>query len=243
MILIDSRVGSRELQPFIQRIGVRCQLAQLEFGDAAFEGKGPNGSITVGVERKALGDMLNCIDDSRYAAHQRPGMLAMYQKSILIIEGVWKPDPSTGYLMECVAQLTWRPYRPYGRMVMYNKLFRYLLTVQFSGVVVIWSRDLEQTAFNICELYYYFQKKWDDHTSLLQMQDLNIPTMTGKPSLVQRWAAQLEGIGVKLSAEAAKKFKTPYDLALSDEKDWISIPGVGAKQAMKIIKELHGGDV
>ena len=242
MILIDSRVGSRELEPLIQRFGPTCEVGHLEFGDAAFEGNGPNGRLAIGIERKKLSDMLNCIDDSRYSGLQRPGMAAMYQKSILIIEGVWKPDAATGYMMECVAQLTWRPYRPSGRMVMYSKLFRYLLSVQFSGVAVIWSRDIEQTAYNICECYYYFQKKWNEHDSLLEIQKLNIPTLNGPPPLVQRWAAQLTGIGVKLSADVVKQFKTPYDLARSDETEWIKIPGVGAKVARKVVKEIHGDE-
>lgn len=240
MILVDSRVGSRELLPYIQRQRIQSQICQLEFGDACFEGNGPNGKMTVGVERKTLGDMLNCIDDARYSAHQRPGMMAMYQKSILVIEGVWKPDFNNHYLLECVGMLNWRPYRYRQRMVSYSKLFRYLLTVQFSGVNVIYSRDMEATAYNICECYHYFQKKWEDHTSLLEMQKLNIPSLTGKPSLVQRWAAQLEGVGVKLSGEAIKEFKTAHDLANSDEQDWMRIPQVGAKLAKKIYREIRG---
>lgn len=240
MILIDSRVGSRELLPWVQRVGVTSQLGQLEYGDAAFEGNGPDGRVCIGIERKTLGDMLTCIDDARYSAHQRPGMLAMYQKSILMIEGVWKPESSTGYLMECVAQLTWRPYRYRARMVMYNKLFRYLLTIQLGGTVVIFTRDLEHTAFNICECFHYFSKRWEDHTSLMEVQKLNIPELRGKPSLVRRWASDLEGIGVKHSLEAEKIFKTPYKLAQSSEVDWLKIPGVGAKLARRLFKEIHG---
>lgn len=250
MILLDSRSGridrgrdsQREMLTYIQRAGVKAEISSLEFGDAAFEGNGPNGKIMIGVERKTMGDMLNCIDDARYSAHQRPGMMQMYQKSILIIEGVWKPDIDTGYLLECVASLTWRPFKPRGRMVMYSKLFRYLLTVQFSGVTVIWARDIEQTAYNICEIYYWFNKKWEEHTSLQELQKLNLPAINGKPSLVQRWAGEIEGIGVKHSQEALKLFKTPYDLARSDETEWITIPGVGAKLARSIIKQIHGSE-
>lgn len=242
MILVDSRIGSKELLPHIHRVGVKAQMGQLEYGDAAFEGNGPSGRMMIGVERKTIGDLLNCIDDARYSAHQRPGMLAMYQKSMMIIEGTWKPDIQTGYLMECVAQMTWRPFRQRTQMVRYNKLFRYLLTVQFSGVAVIWSRDLEQTAFNICEIYHWFAKPWDQHTSLLEMQKLNIPSLNGRPPLVQRWAAELDGVGVKHSSEALKVFKTPYELAKSDETQWISMPGVGVKLARSVVRQIHGDE-
>ena len=239
MILVDSRVGSREMLPFIGRVGPKCELSHLEYGDAAFEGNGPHGRIGVGVERKTLGDILNCIDDSRYTAHQRPGMLAMYDKNILIIEGVWKADSVSGYLMECVATLTWRPFRYRSQMTRYSKLFRYLLSVQLAGTVVVLSRDIEQTAYDICECYSYFNKRWEDHTSLLETQKLNMPSLTGKPSLVRRWAAELEGIGVKHSMDAERIFKTGWELASSNESDWITISGVGPKLARSVIKQIH----
>lgn len=251
MILVDTRSGSadrhgnysqKELMSFIQRAGVRAQLSPLEYGDACFEGNGPDGRMCIGVERKALSDILNCIDDSRYAAHQRPGMLAMYQKDILVIEGVWKPDITSGYLMECVASLTWRPFRYRSQMVRYSKLFRYLLTIQFAGTAVIVTRDIEHTAYNICECFHYFQKKWADHTSLMEVQKLNLPELRGKPSLVRRWANDLEGVGVKGSMAAEKIFPTPFDLASSDELSWMKVPGIGAKLARRIIKEIRGSD-
>lgn len=240
MILIDSRIGSVELIPYLQRMGAKVERTSLEFGDVCFEGNGPNGKVVIGVERKTTGDLLNCVDDSRYSAHQLPGMKAMYNKSILMVEGVWKPDTATGYLMECVATLTWRPYRQRSQMVRYAKLFRYMLSIQLSGVTVLSSRDIEQTAYNVLEVYSYFQKKWEDHSSLLEMQTLNIPSLNGRPSLTQRWAAQLDGIGVKHSQDAVKIFKTPYDLARSDETEWITLPGVGAKIARSVVRQIHG---
>ncbi len=249
MILVDSRSGrveyggrepQKEMLAFIQRAGVKAAISSLEFGDACFEGNGPQGRIMIGVERKTVSDMLSCIEDSRYSAHQRPGMHQMYQQSILIIEGVWKPDVHTGYLMELINTLTWRPVRHKTQMARYNTLFRYLLSVQLSGVAVIWSRDMEQTAFNICETYHWFQKPWDQHTSLLEMQKLNLPALNGRPSLVQRWAGELDGVGVKHSQDALKIFKTPYDLARSDETEWVKLPGIGAKLALSIIKQIHG---
>jgi ERCC4-type nuclease len=100
MIVIDSREHSQhpEFQSIIRRKGVLCDVSQLGFADFAFEGKGPEGSIAIGVERKALHDMLSCIDDSRYSAHQRVGMAQNYTKSFLIIEGDWKPHDTDGTL-------------------------------------------------------------------------------------------------------------------------------------------------
>jgi ERCC4-type nuclease len=240
MILVDSRVGSREVLPFIQRLGINAQIAELQFGDMCFDGKGPNGTITIGIERKTLGDFLNCIDDSRYAAHQKPGLSAMYARDILMLEGTWKPDSASGYLMELIGTLAWRPYKYRTQMVRYSKLFRYLLSVQLSGTLVVQTRNIEETAYNTVEIYHYFQKKFEDHISLQQTQRLNIPDLKIHPSLVRKWAADIEGVGVKHSLEAEKAFKTPYDLALSDETQWVRIPGVGVKLAQRIYRQIHG---
>lgn len=247
MILIDNRAGNfrlrdscKELQTLVHRIGVPAELAQLEFGDACFDGNGPDGQVMIGVERKTLSDMLNCIDDSRYTAHQRPGMMAMYRYNFLFVEGLWKPDIQTGYMMEFVGSMTWRPYRYRTQFTRYHKLFRYLLSVQLAGTPVILTRDLEHTAFNLCELYHYFSKKWENHTALMETQKLNMPSLTGKPSLVRRWSSELEGVGVKLSLEAEKVFPNPFALASADEEQWMKIPGVGYKLAKAIVKAIRG---
>jgi ERCC4-type nuclease len=216
----------------------KAQIEQLPYGDFAFEGNGPQGQILVGIERKTLSDMLNCIDDARYVG-QKVGMRKMYRVSILMIEGVWKPDTLTGYLMECIATLTWKPLRYRSQMTRYSKLFRYLLTVQLSGVCVIWTRDIEHTAYNIIECYHYFQKKWEDHTSLMEIHRMNLPELNGKPSLVRRWASDLDDIGVKYSQIAEGLFRTPIRLATADESAWLRIKGIGIGTAQNIIRQIH----
>ena len=246
MILIDPRAGSGQemrggdLLPYLQRLKIKAEKEMLPFGDACWEGNGPKGRIAVGVERKRLSDILNCIDDSRYAAHQKVGMKQIYQVSILIIEGVWKPDTATGYLMECISSLTWRPLRYRSQFTRYSKLFRYLLSIQLSGTCVIITRDIEHTAFNIAEMYHYFQKKWEDHTSLLEVQKIAIPDMNNHPSLVRRWASNLDGIGVKMSQDAEQIFKTPIALAEADESAWLRIPHVGVATAQQIVRQIRG---
>lgn len=238
-ILVDYRTGSKELLPLILKNNVKAEIAELPFGDFCFDGNGPRGTISVGVERKTLHDMLACVEDSRYAAHQRPGMAQMYDKQFLFIEGAWKPHED-GLLMEGFSGNSWGFCKFSSRKTMYYKLFRYLLSVSMSGVIVIQCRDMFHTAYNICEVYQYFQKRWEDHTSMLQTQTLNIPSLTGKPSLVRRWAAELTGIGTKHSMDADRIFKTPLALANSDESDWMRLPGVGAASAMRIVREIMG---
>jgi hypothetical protein len=220
------------------------QREPLLFGDVCFEGQGPQGTVIVGIELKRLHDMLTCIDDSRYSAHQRVGMHQMYRVSILNIEGLWRPHDQSDLLMEGKVdkdgKLVWFYCRPAGRPVMYSKLRRYLFSVSLSGVIVTYTRDLIHTANDIIHWYWYFQKAWKAHTSLLELQTLNIPALSGKPSLVRRWAYDLDGIGEKHSEAAAKLFKKPITLATADEIDWVRVPGIGVKTAQSIWREIHG---
>lgn len=241
MIFVDQAVGSRELLPIIQRIGVKAELTSLPFGDFCLEGKGPNGSLQVGIERKTLHDMMTCIDDARYAGHQRPGMRQLYDVSLLIVEGHWKPHEPQGVLMEGFhGGMSWGYFRSRNGKAAYSKLYRYLLSVSLTGVLVTYSRDMWQTAYNVCEIYHYFQKDWDKHTSMKDMHRLNVPSLNFKPSLTRQWAASLPGIGVKLSEFAERQFRKPIRLAEADESEWLRVPGVGVKTAQQIYREIHG---
>lgn len=256
MILVDFRKGpnkgSTDFRPMLNKLGLKAQTANLEFGDFAFEGNGPKGPMLIGIERKSLHDMLSCIDDSRFSAHQRVGMLKMYKVSILILEGVWKPHDETGMLMEGFErrietklgmrwEMAWAPCKPGGRSVEYAKLRRYLFSMMLGGVYVDYTRNQQQTAYDVHEWYHYFQKPWRKHKSLLEMQKLALPSLTGPPSVVRQWANALDGIGAEKSDAAARIFKTPFDLAYSDEDDWMQIPGVAMPTAERIIKTIRTG--
>lgn len=241
MILVDAATGSKELLPLIKRAGVQAELTSLSYGDFCFEGHGPEGTLTVGVERKTLHDMMTCIDDARYSGHQRIGMKGMYDVSVLMVEGHWRPHEPQGFLMEGFnGGLSWGYFRARQQKAAYSKLYRYLLSVSLSGVIVSHSRDQWQTAYNVCEMFHYFSKPWDKHTSLMEMHRLVLPTLNRKPSLVRKWAADLDGIGTKLSEFAERQFKKPIQLATADESEWLRVPGVGVKTAQQIYKEIHG---
>jgi len=244
-ILVDYREkpGKRERQDqvdLIRRIGVKAEKTDLTFGDFAFEGNGPNGPIAIGIERKRLHDMLTCIDDARYSAHQLVGMRKLYDVSCLLIEGIWRPHDPKGLLMESRDGSTYFECKPGGRPVLYSKLRRYLFSVQLSGVLVLYTRDLFQTCYDVCELYHYFQKKWKAHTSLLEKQKLNIPSLNGRPSLVRRWAEELDGVGLVHGEAAVRMFKTPIGLAMSGWEEWACIPRIGVETAKNIVAQIEG---
>lgn len=242
MILVDSRIGSAEVAPYITRNRVPVEKVTLEYGDFAIEGNGKNGKINIGIERKTLHDCLHCIDDARYTAHQRPGMLGLYDQSFLIVEGCWKPHED-GTLMEGFKGGSfWGQCKYRSNRVMYSKLRRFLFSVSLSGVVVIYSRDITQTAYDLCEMFHYFSKPWSAHKSLLETQTILLPSLTGKPSLVRKIAAQITDVGATLSMEAEKQFRNAYTLINADEIDWMRIPKIGVKTAQQIVREIRTND-
>jgi ERCC4-type nuclease len=217
----------------------------MEYGDAMFEGNGPGGVVLIGIERKTLGDMLQCVEDARYASHQLPGMKMLYSKSYLSLEGLWAPGTTMEYSDKLMVGYrngsSWGPFKQgNGRTPMYAKLFRYLLSVGLAGVTITQSLNLWHTAYNICEIFAYYQKPWKSHTSLQEVQKVSLPVMFGKPSLTMRWASDIEDVGVIMAAQAEAKFKTPFALATSEEMDWLTLEGMGVPRARRIIREIRG---
>lgn len=245
MILVDRREkpGKREkveLVDLIRRFGVKAETADLPFGDFAFEGYDSKGLITIGVERKRIHDFLNCIDDNRLVSHQRIGMVQLYRENWLLLEGIWRFHDPKGLLMEGNEQGQWWECKPGGRPVLYAKLRRYLFSVSRTGsfVDVIYTKNMTQTAYDLCELWHYYQKK--DHTSHIGKQKMNIPSLNARPSLVRRWAEELDGIGPKKADDAARLFQTPDRLANSETLEWLGIPGIGVKTAEDVVAQIQG---
>jgi len=259
MILVDAATGSWELQTLIQRQGIQCEKEHLHAADACFEGYGPEGMVMIGVERKKLPDALDCIDTGRLGGFQLPKMRQMYKFRFVMVEGVWRPDPRSGFLqtehVKPDGKVWWSDQRPGGKREMYHKLRRYLFSVTMAGAHVLYTRDITHTAYDITELYHWFQKQWRDHKSMETMYTgkswdvqakqseelVMIPTIDRRPSLVRQWAADINGVGVKLSADAERVFKSPRDLANADEGDWVNVPGIGMKMASDIVRQIMGG--
>lgn len=241
MILIDpqgpnGQQVAQQFQGYIRRMGVKAEIERLVFGDFAFEG---HGGMTVGIERKRLHDMLACIDDSRFTAHQRPGLRRMYQEHWLLLEGCWRAHDPKGLLMEGNTAGAWWECKPAGRNILYSKLRRYLFSVVRSGTPIIETRDEWESAFDIVELFHYYQKK--EHTSQTEKQKIGVASLSGRPSLARRWAEELDGVGQKHGTDAARQFKTGIALATSEEIEWMCIKGIGAATARDIMRQINGG--
>lgn len=235
---------SDQLVRFIRGQGIPSDKKLIEYGDICFEGNLHGGPGLIGIERKTLHDLLNSIRTKRLN-EQRVGMMGnrgMYKRSFLMVEGHWKPrDPDGITLMEGYSGGTnWGYMKHLSKHVQYSEVYNYLLSIGETGVTVTYSRDLFHTAINCCSIYRYYQKPWNQHRSMMEIHKPTIPMLYGHASLVRMWASDIDEVGVVKAAEAEKIFKTPVNLAMSDEEQWCQIVGVGEATAKEIIKQIRG---
>lgn len=244
MLLVDDRVGSVELADTLRAMHLEVEVRRLPFGDFSFEGNGPKGRCMVGIERKRLRDLLCCIQDGRFAAHQLPGMIDAYDFTYLLVEGKWSIDPKTEELIE-VGKDGWRPvHLGPSHVFQYRELDNYLNTIAtMSSCRIKKSTCPAESCAQITNLYNWWNgKTWGQHQSLKVLRKEPPKFSFYKPTIVQRMAAELPGIGYEKSSAVASRFRTVTAMVLATPQDWMEIPGIGDGIAGKITKLLYEGE-
>ena len=240
MILLDDRAGSKDLAPFMP--AGKFALTRLEYGDAAFSGRGPSGVCVIGVEIKKIPDAVDCVYSGRYTGHQLPGMLESYDYSYLLVEGATRAG-KLGVLEYLGRKGKW--VEPYGgemqRTISQHDFRAWLNTIRVqAGVHVLESFSSKDSAAYVTSLYRWWQKTWSKHHSLHVFMEPNERAHIARPSIKQQIAAQLPGIGWEKSARVAKHFETVVDMMIADERDWQAIEGIGKTIASRVVRELRG---
>jgi ERCC4-type nuclease len=243
MILVDDRAGSRELAPLLPK--AKTQLTRLDFGDVMFLGSGPQGDVVIGIEHKTVGDVLSCIMDGRFAAHQLPGLKDSYHYSYLMVEGRTRQDKHGLLWWFHEAKRKW--IQPQGgsqrKPLSMEAWDQWLNSMAIQGgITVIHTETKKQSAARIKTLARWWAKSWDKHSSLKVFNEASrITAPLTKVSTRRLIAAQLPGVGWERSAAISRHFPTVLDMCLATPKDWEAIPGVGKKLAQSITEELNGG--
>lgn len=193
MILIDDRIGSGEIAPYVSAPKMVCRL---EFADFAIDGNGPNGPVNVGIERKGLDDIIQSMTSGRLAGHQLIGLQENYDFIYVLVEGVWRPDQHSGVLMRTNGRGKWVALTQGSRRFMARDLYAFLQTLSvICGVHVVQTSNRQETGKLLDALHGWWNKKWKDHKSHLQWQEPKKYASLQKPNLTTRIAAQFEGIG------------------------------------------------
>lgn len=244
MILVDSRVGSRELLSTLRGFGVDADLGGSLDADFQFTGNGHDGPCLIGVERKTIQDLLNSMRDRRLAGQQLGRMISTFDVCYLIVEGVWRRGEDG--MIEMLHHGYWKSARGNHH---YAESDRFLCSLEMLCDVKIWrTADERETCAAIADRYSWWQKQWEDHTStrVIYAPGPERKTKGHKPlmfrheaTLLEKWLAQLPGIDDR-AIELAKYFRSPRDLANADVSRWMAIKGmrIGQTTAEKIVRAV-----
>jgi ERCC4-type nuclease len=238
IILVDDRVGSKEIFPFINSPKALCHL---EYADFAFSGCGPRGQIDVGVERKGIRDLIQSMTSGRLVGHQLIGLKEEYGFVYLLVEGIWRPDRRSGVLMKPRGN-GWTPIAQGSRRFMARDVWAFLQSVSIlCGVQVVATSNQWETGRWLDTVYGWWSRPWAKHKSHLQWQKPQEYASLRKPNLVTRLAAQLDGIGWDKARKMGEAFVDPLDFVTATEDELLGIDGIGPKLAKNVIKQLNPG--
>ena len=225
---------------------------RLQFGDFAFIGNGPpkrvtigdeprgDKRVTVGIERKTLGDFWSSICSARLQGHQLPGLVRSYDYPFLLIEGSYRLNP-VGQIL----QHGGKHRVAAGPRVMTADIFNNLLNSIsiVGGVPILFSSDKRDTITVVECLRRWFAKPWKSHKTFMAFPS-TIPTSRNgaalfvAPNLVAKVAAQLPGIGAKRALDVAAHFATVDLMVAATPAQWESIEGIGKGIAENVCKKL-----
>ena len=233
MILVDDRAGSKEIFPFISPPKSLCHL---EYADFAFGGNGPEGQVSVGVERKGILDLIQSMTSGRLVGHQLIGLKKEYDFVYLLVEGIWRPDRRTGVLMKPKGK-GWGAIAQGSRRFMARDIWAFLQSVSIlCGVQVAMTSNQWETGRWLDTVYGWWSRPWAKHKSHLQWHKPQEYASLAKPNLVTMIAAQFDGVGW----DKARKIGAAFDLQGflgAGAKDLQEIEGIGPKIAESIIEQ------
>lgn len=238
-LLVDPRVGSRDLLPLLLSLAVPARLSPLESADFAFTGLGPGFRPTrIGIERKRLSDLITSIESGRFASTQLPRLKSSYDQTWLVVEGVWRSGKSGRIEVWKRNKVgrggRWYPY-DFGGIKSADQIEAWLLTATIkAGVHVIKTGRREETAEFIARLYRWWncENGWEGHNShraIDQVAHLVDKQYLAPLDLGGEIASRLPGIGPKLCRVVQDSFETPLDMALAGIAQWSAIQWESAR--------------
>ena len=213
MLYVDDRAGSIDLVPGLEKMGLPVVVKRLPSGDVQFTGRGEKGApLLIGVEHKKLSDLVQSLNDGRLVGDQIPAMLAMFDRSHLIIEGDWQRDAdgsvSTWKSAGKRARLKGAPNAIELRKRLYSIELRTGVRVEWAPTRR-WSLDFLYTMYRV-----WTDKDLDEHKSHLAVHSPDADSLFKLPLSDFRAGLQvfLPGVGF-----AASKVIQNWVSCLDDE--------------------------
>jgi len=239
---VDSAIGSHELCPALIARGLPASISQLTFADFAFDGGGPAGSMSIGIERKNISDLLNSLHTGRLSGHQLPGLVSTYDAVWLFVEGSTRPG-ITGHL-EYFDEKARRWYSAISghHSMQYTDFLAYLTSIETcTKLKVRRTESAEDTVTHIESLYRWWQKPWRDHKSFQGFHSV-MPTHVEltPPSFMRRVVKEIRGIGWERSYQVERAFGNVLTMCMAEPGEWMQIDGIGKKLARNAVAQLRG---
>lgn len=219
-------------------MGLPVESTTLQFGDVSFVGKGVGGEpVAIAIEHKRLSDLVQSLTSDRLAGHQLPGMLNMYDRCWLIVEGSWAHD-AAGRVTLFKAQGQRRPVKGAPSAI---TLEQRLLTLEIRGGLHVRCCPTRRDSLRFIQALYRFwtDRPLDQHTSHLALHAPDLDRALSVPvSLKRQLAAQLPGIGYTRSALVDAYFPTIQSMVNATVADWTNVPGIGKTIATELVEAM-----
>jgi ERCC4-type nuclease len=246
VLLVDDRIGSKDLRGAFERQGLSVDLQRLDACDFAFVGRGiDNEPITIGIELKRLRadddgrtDLLQSLRSGRLAGHQLGGMQE-YDRAWLVTEGIWRANDQG--VAEIWNRGGWTALAP---GLLMGDIEAEILSVVTCGGLSYWHcpRSADTVRF-VTRLYrWWTDKALNEHRS---HQKIYIPPpdralfVEPSPVTVMLFAG-VKGLGYGKAAAVDEhfggSFKRIVDASLPELRQ---VPGIGATLASRIHTVLH----
>lgn len=239
MILVDNRAGSEELIKPLLKWGLPVESTRLEFGDVAFIGRGEKGRQEfVGIEHKKVPDLVQSLRNGRLQGHQLPGMLRVYDRCWLVVEGDWQQDPD-GHVSMFKARGKRRPVKGAPPAV---ELEKQILTLDIrGGFHVRHCPTRPDTVRFLFALYrWWTDKDLDQHRTHLAIHAPDMDAQLGvEVSDFRRVVAQIPGIGLVRSGAVELAFGGSFrKMMVASEAQWANIRTTDGEGKSRRIGEL-----
>lgn len=245
MLLVDSRIGSKDLADPLRDMGLDVETTTLDYADCCFEGRGNDDApIFIGIELKKLPDLVSSLRTGRLSGHQLPGLVASFDFAYLLVEGTWKPD-AKGLITTPRRHGSWSvlPGMPVSEME------KRLTTLDLlGGLRVRHSSSRAVTLHFIANLYRWFNDKaMDRHNTHMVPHTAHgfLPLSDFRQTVMK-----LPHVGLKASKAVEDYFSGSLrDAVTASVADWAEIitfdkagkpRRLGAKAAADIIRFVNG---
>lgn len=248
MLLVDDRAGSKELAGPLSKLGLPIELTRLAFGDLAFIGRGEKGAdVSIGIEFKQLGELVQSIRSERLQGFQLLGMRDEYDYSYLFFEGPWLYDKQG--LLQRRSKATNKPV-PLGGQMTISELLKRVFVLHLRGGLNPWpTTSREDTLSSIRDLY----RTWTDTALDKHKSHLGIYQAPGLVPIsdIRRTFKSFPGLGMAGAQAADQYFGGNVARACSASvEEWSNIVTIddkgkprrlGVSVAEVLWEHLHGG--